>query len=294
VSFQTFLVHCRKKHDRAYIMVSLAGLWIIPAIMGVYVLWPWMLTIWSVFTLTVGHIMFLATRRELASNTPRLVYAFFSTATRSCFALGVVGYGLMLTDFFRIENIVGLNNVVGPLGGALLCYGLYLGVLSRDCASLCADSMASRMGYRSNDEEDRRELPPTICCVCGGHLDPGSGGDEVRGGDMDGEAEIIENPFDGCLGRQAAECIVTLDCGHRYHESCIRGWTLIGKKDTCAYCNERVELKQVFPWERHSLLWVQLLDGIRYLIVWNPLIILVVQALLPLIGAGGGGSIGGY
>ncbi|KAJ1625929.1 hypothetical protein T492DRAFT_1036177 [Pavlovales sp. CCMP2436] len=311
VAFQAFLVNCRKEHDALYIAVSLVGLWVIPAVAAVWLMWPWMLFVWSAVTLVMGHVMYLASRRELAHKTPRTVYSFFSAATRSCFALGALGYGLMLSDFLHLEELVGLSGYVGPLGGALLCYGLYLGVLTRDCASLTSEIMAARMGFASGgmrDEESRRELPKTVCCVCGGELvdcsrADGGAHDEADAEEADELTALraqheserrIENPFEDCLQPSKPEPIVTLQCGHRYHESCIRGWTLIGKKDTCAYCCERVELKQVFPWERHSLLWLQLLDAIRYLIVWNPIIIVLVDQVLPLVAGRGGGSIGGY
>jgi len=302
VAFQVFLVNCRKKHERAYVAFSLVGVWAIPAGVAVYAMWPWMLSVWSAFTLVVGHVLFLATRQELEKRTPRTVYAFFSAVTRSCFGLGVVGYGLLLSEFFRAEELIGLHGVVGPLGAILLGYGLYLGVLTRDCASLTSEIMASRMGYATRDEESRRELPAHICCVCGGELLAGAACASARDADaLDERADLldptsgrIENPFKGCLDESGPEPIVALECGHRYHLQCIRGWTLVGKKDTCAYCCERVELKQVFPWERHSLLWLQLLDAIRYLIVWNPIILVLVDSVLPLFAGRGGGSIGGY
>jgi hypothetical protein len=31
------------------------------------------------------------------------------------------------------------------------------------------------------------------------------------------------------------------------------------------------------PWETHSIVWAHLLDALRYLIVWNPLILLITQ-----------------
>ena len=39
---------------------------------------------------------------------------------------------------------------------------------------------------------------------------------------------------------------------------------MIGKKDTCAYCHEKIDLKDVLKksaWRSQSLLWMQLLDG---------------------------------
>ena len=37
---------------------------------------------------------------------------------------------------------------------------------------------------------------------------------------------------------------------------------IVGKKDTCPYCNEKVDLKQTFttPWEKTSIVWANLLD----------------------------------
>jgi hypothetical protein len=31
-----------------------------------------------------------------------------------------------------------------------------------------------------------------------------------------------------------------------FHEFCIRGWCMIGKKQTCPYCKEKVDLKAMF------------------------------------------------
>lgn len=31
----------------------------------------------------------------------------------------------------------------------------------------------------------------------------------------------------------------------RFHEFCIRGWCIVGKKQTCPYCNEKVDLKRM-------------------------------------------------
>ena len=42
---------------------------------------------------------------------------------------------------------------------------------------------------------------------------------------------------------------------------CIRGWTIVGKKDTCPACLEKVDLRTVFhdrPWETRNLSWCAL------------------------------------
>lgn len=35
------------------------------------------------------------------------------------------------------------------------------------------------------------------------------------------------------------EATFELSCKHVFHEHCIRGWALVGKKDTCPLCNEK-------------------------------------------------------
>jgi RING finger protein 121/175 len=75
--------------------------------------------------------------------------------------------------------------------------------------------------------------------------------------------------------------MVFLDFSFRFHEFCIRGWCIVGKKQTCPYCKEKVDLKKTFcnPWERPHVLYGQLLDWIRWLVAWQPLILFLVQGI---------------
>jgi RING finger protein 121 len=77
-----------------------------------------------------------------------------------------------------------------------------------------------------------------------------------------------------------------LDCRHLFHESCIRGWCLIGKKSICPYCKEKVDMKQFVtnPWETQQELYLNLLDFVRYLVVWQPLVLIFAQAIIKLSG----------
>ena len=38
------------------------------------------------------------------------------------------------------------------------------------------------------------------------------------------------------------------------------------------------------PWHKQDRMWSQLLDGIRYLIVWNPIILFAVQLIFNVTG----------
>ena len=39
---------------------------------------------------------------------------------------------------------------------------------------------------------------------------------------------------------ETCEPVFKLACEHIFHEHCIRGWALVGKKDTCPLCDEKV------------------------------------------------------
>lgn len=67
----------------------------------------------------------------------------------------------------------------------------------------------------------------------------------------------------------------------RFHEFCIRGWLIVGKKQTCPYCKEKVDLAKMFsnPWEKPHVLFGQLLDWIRWLVAWQPMILFLVQGI---------------
>ena len=77
-----------------------------------------------------------------------------------------------------------------------------------------------------------------------------------------------------------------LECRHLFHESCIRGWCLIGKKSICPYCKEKVDMKQFVqnPWDTQQVLYLQLLDLVRYFVVWQPLIFILAQTIIKLSG----------
>ena len=77
--------------------------------------------------------------------------------------------------------------------------------------------------------------------------------------------------------------IFTLPCAHAFHARCIKGWVLIGKKNSCPCCCARVELASVTGktmLARPSLIWAQMLSLARYLVVWVPLLVGVTRLML--------------
>ncbi|VEL38833.1 unnamed protein product [Protopolystoma xenopodis] len=96
-----------------------------------------------------------------------------------------------------------------------------------------------------------------------------------------GVCSLCTNPLNSL-----EEKIYKLNCSHVFHDFCIRGWCIVGKKDICPYCKEKVRLKEMFknPWEKPHILFGTLLDWIRYLVAWQPVILLAVHLLNTLLG----------
>jgi RING finger protein 121 len=85
-------------------------------------------------------------------------------------------------------------------------------VLNRDLAIEVALSMATRMGYYSKSGLPSKSLPKNTCAIC--------------------DNPLFESVRLDVKLKQSEETVHTLNCGHQYHDFCLRGWCLIGKKDT--------------------------------------------------------------
>lgn len=77
----------------------------------------------------------------------RLVYKWFYFIYKLSYVLGILGYILVLFTFVGLNIILDVKPHIWMDWGILfLFYGLYFGVLGRDVAEICADTMASHIG----------------------------------------------------------------------------------------------------------------------------------------------------
>ncbi|XP_006094564.1 RING finger protein 121 isoform X3 [Myotis lucifugus] len=225
--------------------------------------WWRFLVIWIFFSAVTAFVTFRATRKPLVQTTPRLVYKWFLLIYKISYATGIVGYMAVMFTLFGLNLLFKIKpEDAMDFGISLLFYGLYYGVLERDFAEMCADYMASTIGFYSESGMPTKHLSDSMCAVCGQQIFV-----DVS------EEGIIENTY-------------RLSCNHVFHEFCIRGWCIVGKKQTCPYCKEKVDLKRMFsnPWERPHVMYGQLLDWLRYLVAWQPVIIGLVQGINYILG----------
>ncbi|KAJ2994302.1 hypothetical protein HDV02_001696 [Globomyces sp. JEL0801] len=152
---------------------------------------------------------------------------------------------------YNMATLTGLWLV--PMNGiSLMFYALYFGTLGRDCVDRLSDKMATTMGYYSRTGFPKKHLRENMCAICG---------------------EITKG---------STETLHRLNCHHTYHEVCIRGWTIVGKKDVCPYCKEKVDLNtfKTNSWDTTQVFYLNLLDAMRYILVWNPIVFLLINHII--------------
>lgn len=87
------------------------------------------------------------------SPISRLVYRWFLLVYQITYALGIIGYTILLLLFTGLGLVFpGGPDVVMEFGVILIFYGIYFGVMGRDCAVLCVDYMAAGMTVSSQVE----------------------------------------------------------------------------------------------------------------------------------------------
>ncbi|EFJ52149.1 hypothetical protein VOLCADRAFT_120375 [Volvox carteri f. nagariensis] len=208
VGAQTALFLWKKRHRKSYELVTLLGLWLMPALFSLHLHFWRFLLVWTMYSAVTARLLWTSTRKKLARTTPRQIYTFFLGVYRASKVVGVVGYCLVLAEVFGMGPLLHLV-LPKDLPIDLVWYGLYFGILGRDCAQVATDSLSARLGIE---------------------------------------------------GRQL---------------------------DTCPQCGEKVDLRTLLsdrPWETHNITWIQMMDGIRYLVVWNPIIFTVLSFVLHLFG----------
>ncbi|GJQ83082.1 hypothetical protein Trydic_g20094 [Trypoxylus dichotomus] len=255
---QFVLIEWKRRHYKSYLLVTLLAMWVIPLGLSIKNLWWRFVFIWLLFSCITGLIVRKALLKPIGGTTPRLVYKWFLFIYKLSYILGIIGYIIMMATLFGLNLVFRAKpNIWLDCGLLFVFYGLYYGVLGRDISEICADKMASHIGYYTSQGMPTRNLEPDVCAVCGNKLLV-----------QENEEGIIENTY-------------KLTCGHVFHEFCIRGWCIIGKKQTCPYCKEKVDLKKMFcnPWEKPHVLYGQLLDWIRWLVAWQPLILFLVHGI---------------
>lgn len=265
---QFAILYWKQKHLASFQFVGLIGLWLIPPFLALRAgNWRY-LGIWTLFSIANSWIVYKALfQKPLQSYVPKLVYKWYSVIHKVSYGVGLVGYVLILLCFLGVLRVfLGLSDEqdaeVFGVGLIILFYGLYFGVLGRDFVVTISDKMAVSMGYYNPSGFPNKHLRQSVCAICG------------------------DDTSDTFVKTEGIK-ITTLVCSHVFHENCIRGWCILGKKDMCPYCKEKVDLKSFRgdnPWDTQQHLYLALLDAMRYLLVWQPLIFMTLHLVFNVLG----------
>ena len=259
---QSLLVRWRKHHRRSYELVTLIGLWLVPAIISIQLVFWKFLIVWSAYSIVTGMYLYKCTFADALWDTsvPKNVYKWFLGVFRTSVYVGLTGYIVLLVDILS-GGILLAPLVESGFSLLLIWYGLYFGILTRDCAEVISDRM---VGNCMKFNMSRKAASIRDCALCGVEL-------------SDSFMNITEGiPNENNSSKNDDTTSIQLQsCKHVFHPECIKGWLIVGKKDSCPACNEKVDLRVLCankPWETRNLSWIQMLDMVRYMIVWQPTI----------------------
>jgi RING finger protein 121 len=330
IGAQAALVVWRQRHPRSYERVTFAAVWVVPAGCAVGMGFWRFVAVWTIYSLATAavlyapvtaaygpHLAALAarlggggggggantttpgrafTRRARAlvdHNTPRRVYSWFLSVFAVSRAIGVAGYVMVLLEVFGAGPLLALFLPPGT-SLILLFYGLYFGILTRDCAELAAESMALLLGAGGGGAGTGRSGGG----AGGGGSNAGNGSTSNGAAGAGPRLGLTANACGICSGEMldyshlgealpegVEPCVQLRACKHSFHLLCVKGWAVVGKKDLCPVCNEKVDLKSLLggnPWETSNVQWLQQMDMFRYLVAYLPLVLLAFSAFVHL------------
>ncbi|KAG2386980.1 hypothetical protein C9374_002015 [Naegleria lovaniensis] len=210
-------------------------------------------------------------------------------------------YSFVMTSFFLMWLFPGIflkyilmdssfGKYLFPSPEVLIFYGLYFGVLVRDCGELCSSAINASLEADRNKFYMSHSQLEHVCGICNQELrvDTSLDFESAHSGDLDAPftrriTDDVTIPSEN--KRKTTQETKVLSCGHKFHEFCVYGWLIIGKKSTCPICKENVDPKQhdllqTHPWKSDSEFYIGVLDLTRYFVVFNPIILIVIQLVV--------------
>jgi RING finger protein 121 len=278
---QFAVVWWKKNRPSQYHAWSLAGLWIIPSTIAVF-LHNWrFVAICGLFTVQAAYVFYLSRRRPMNADDPQFIYRIFLVGHRLTIALATLGAALfILTVFFLIPFFNEPFTWLMTDSILFIFYGGYFGVMQRDFSQVVGDYVTKVVTSQivvTRHGTGKISLG-NACGLCGRELRPGDnielGGARTEGGNTWGDRKFWKMK----------------ECGHEFHDECIRGWSVLGKRNVCPTCNERCDTSSLLkstPWAKSSETWQEFLDLLRMALVWNPLIFVVAIFVFRLAGFDG-------
>jgi RING finger protein 121 len=247
---QLGLIIFKARNPKLFKRVTLVLMHLLPPGFSIVMSFWRFVVIFALYLIVAGKTIFDATRVPLQPKTPRRVYRFFLLIFQLSYGAAGIGYSLLIIEFWGLNTMLSpaLGQMIAGFSLTIIFYGLYYGMLARDTAEWCSDRMSASLGFGGGgggggggkDDDDLslpRRAAGNACLICGDQLVA------IRRDDTPVERRLYK-----------------LACGHEFHESCLRGWTIVGKRGFCPACREKVRFEETFlqhPWLRTAQLWTQ-------------------------------------
>merc|ERR1712150_132877 len=200
------------------------GMWSIPFLLSAKNIWTRFIVIWLIFTVITAFVMRKVMEKPIDGSTPRHVYKWFLLLYKVSYVVGIIGYIIMMATFMGFYLFFGVKpHVWMDIGLLMMFYALYYGVMARDVAEICTEKMVSGIGYYQPGGMPARRLDAAVCALCGNHF-------LVKVG----EEGVVENTY-------------RLTCSHEFHEFCIRGWCIVGKKTNMSVLSRKSRSQKNVP-----------------------------------------------
>lgn len=312
----------KKKHPSSFLLTTVALMTFIPGIFS-FIVFPTLLRFnlfWLVYTCGAAYMLWQSIyTKPMKKSTPRIVYQYFYYIYKFSHFASIFGVMLILfemlgffdwvnkgtvtaevthstlpttPDTIDVEYHLTFKSLLIPLPSTLLVYGLYFGILCRDTMEILAERIAN------NIEKSRNQYYSSpnsgVCGVCDIDIQQSNEHHDENGGKRSilqrkGLSSLDEESSpssSSTTANRSDELVHTLPCGHKFHEFCLRGWILIGKKNFCPVCREKTDtsiFKSKQVWQSNSAFYLQLLDIVRYFFAWNPIIVLVLFVIIKIV-----------
>jgi RING finger protein 121 len=235
LAIQVAIILWRKFHPRSFETVTFCALCWIPPIVAFMTSSWWFIIFWSIFFSISMLALFKAHQRPLLSSTPGVIFNWFYLVHNCSFLLWMIGSMTFVIGFF-----IGVSWLMNS-GTLCTLNGVYFGLVGDDIAMHITDNLFLKSSvYHQDNALPKYFDDPFRCSLCG---------------------YFVSN-----------ETRCSISCDHIYHEHCIRGWHMVGKKSSCPICREKVDYRfDRNPWETPDAVLQAYHKFIRWLVIYLPM-----------------------
>ncbi|ELA45971.1 hypothetical protein VCUG_02545 [Vavraia culicis subsp. floridensis] len=214
-------------------------LWFFPFFYAIFKKKFVFVALWIVYNLCLFVLFRKVFFRPIDRNAPRRIYSFFNRFFQIChFTVIMCIVGMAASIIVRRSWLLNIFLLI-------FIYILYYAVLSQEIIMFNSELMALNVGYYSKDAVPAKILTDHTCCaLCDQKIDSQS---------------------------------VTLNCTHKYHSTCIKGWFLISKKEFCPLCKEKMGVEKLMDgFVKGEMYFTVFMDILRRGIIFCLMFVLVV------------------